>query len=127
MVPSAVRMSTMTSPSPVVTSWAMVGSVVMPASMPPLSMAAMNVWPAPALTVVYSPGSTPARTARARVRKSVDEPGLVTPRLAPAKSDGDSSESAWSVATTSASPGTSANCTTLWMHLSLACRSMVWS
>ena len=59
--------------------------------------------------------------------RSVDEPGLVTPSFLPAKSFADVMVPALPVATTSASPGTSANWTTLSTHLPLACRCTVWS
>ena len=87
----------------------------------------MNVTPAPALTRVKSSVPTPLRTANAWVRKSVDEPGLVIPSRRPLKSAGVVICPASFVETTSTSPGTSANCTTLSMHLPLACRSTVWS
>src|SRR6476646_4497560 len=110
-------MSTSTLPSPDCSSRATVGSVVMPASIAPWCSAAMNVLPAPALTVVYSDVLTPALTASAWVRKSVDEPGLVTPRCLPLKSDGE--EIVLLLETTSTSPGALENWTTLSRHLPL--------
>src|SRR2546430_17648119 len=65
----------------------------------------MNVCPAPAFTVVYAPGANPALAARYWVRKSVDEPWLVTPSLWPLKSAGLLIWSALPFATTSTSPG----------------------
>ena len=67
-------------------------------------MAAMKVSPAPTGTEVNSPSFTPCFTARYWVRKLVDEPRPVTPRLVPLKSAGDLI-SGCLVETSSTSPG----------------------
>ena len=61
-------MSIITLPRPLSTAEAIVGSVVMPASIPPFCRAAMKVEPAPAVTVVYFSLSMPFFLARYCVR-----------------------------------------------------------
>jgi hypothetical protein len=118
-------MSSRTSPLPFSLICCAVGSVVMPASMPPFSSAAMKVAPAPAATVVYLSGVAPTLPVRYWVRKSVEDPGLVIPSFLPGRSLTDAMPEDFP--TISTSPGTLANCTTEVMHFPLVCRSMVWS
>ena len=103
----------------------MVGSVVMPASILPWPMAAMKLEPAPTGKVVNSLFLTLDFAARNWVRKLVDEPRPVTPRVLPLKSAGDLMRGAATFDTRITSPGAWLNCTTDSTSLPRACKSNV--
>jgi hypothetical protein len=104
-----------------------VGSVVMPPSIFPCCIAAMNVFPAPTGSEVKSPTLTPFFTAMNWVRKFVDEPRPVTPRVLPFQSAGDLISPAFFVETSSTSPGAWLSCTIDSANLPFDCKSIVWS
>src|SRR6266516_4513209 len=87
----------------------MVGSVVIPASIVPFLMAAMKVLPAPTATKCASDPLKPALPRSARVIVCVPEPMSVTPRFFPLRSAAVLIESAFLLATISASPGAMPN------------------
>ena len=86
VAPSVVRVSAITTASPLASSMAMTGSMLEMASSSPLRTAATAPGPAPTPMKEASSGLSPALTIRNWAIMLVEEPGAVTPMRAPLRS-----------------------------------------